>query len=210
MVNDRPDAGLAGTFHRFVVPGRRHLTLLHGNVLWMGEAERAGMGSALAEDAVAVTDGELEQLLADDWRAQLTAAWLAAFDRRHGHRERIGELLLASRVTYAGQGFCFALARFGTPRDAELLVAYLDRYLPRLDLVHDQPWALGALLHLDARLGSDRAGRFLAEGGAWRRWANAAAPKQADPDDRRALVDRLCAFADECMRTVTGPGGPRG
>ncbi|WP_129593411.1 DUF6000 family protein [Streptomyces sp. C] len=36
-------------------------------------------------------------------------------------RERIGTLLLDSEVCYAGSGYCFALARFGTAEDAGIL-----------------------------------------------------------------------------------------
>ncbi|MFI7157291.1 DUF6000 family protein [Micromonospora chalcea] len=39
------------------------------------------------------------------------------------------------------------------------LTAYLDRYLPRLDLRYDQDWALGALRCVDLRLGTSHADR---------------------------------------------------
>lgn len=58
--------------------------------------------------------------------------------RRERFRERLGELLSGSELTYAGQGYCFALARLGTAKDAELLVAYLERWLPRVDCRYDQ------------------------------------------------------------------------
>jgi hypothetical protein len=76
-------------------------------------------------------------------------------------------------LSFAGQGHCFALAGFGTPADAALPVGYLDRYLPRLDLRYDRAWAIGALLHLDRRLGTTDAERFLATGGLWQTWAAA-------------------------------------
>ena len=174
-----------------------YLKLLHGNVLrLMDSAERASFGRALAGGAREVTDAELARLLASPWRAQLTGAWLAGFDRRDRHRDAIGESLLASRTCFAGQGFCFALARFGTPEDADLLTAYLDRYLPRVDLRYDQDWAIGAILHLDARLGTRHAQRFL-DAGAWQRWAGRFGVDS--PEQRHAFIDELCAFADESM-----------
>jgi hypothetical protein len=37
---------------------------------------------------------------------------------------------VGSELTYAGQGYCFALARFGQPEDVTILTAYLNQYLP--------------------------------------------------------------------------------
>lgn len=208
MGNHRQDPSLGAIVDRYVTPDRRYLTLLHGNVLrTMARPERVSFGRALAGDARQITDGELDQLLAYEWRAQLTAAWLAGLARRDSHRDSIGELLLASRVCYAGQGFCFALARFGTRQDAQLLVDYLNRYLPRLDLVYDQPWAMGALLYLDTRLDTHHANRFL-DSGAWRRWTDATAPQHADPNTQRRNIAELCSYADDCMRSVDGPDTP--
>src|ERR1041384_2314278 len=164
------ESGVATTVDRYVFAEQRYRQLLHGNVLDMEQGERAGFGSALASDAVQVMDAEIELLLDGDWRAQITGAWLIGLGRRVRHRERVRDLLLASKLVFAGQGFCFALARFGTYEDARALVDYLDLYLQRPDLQYDQPWALGALLCLDGRHGTYEASRFLGEGGAWYTW----------------------------------------
>ncbi|MDT0457024.1 DUF6000 family protein [Streptomyces sp. DSM 41527] len=66
-------------------------------------------------------------------------------------------LLLASEVRYSGGAYCFALPRFGTHADADILGARLDRYLPRTDVHYDQPAALVALPRLDAQLGTHHA-----------------------------------------------------
>jgi hypothetical protein len=166
----------------------RHLKLLHGNVLTLPPSERTRFGRALAEDANTVSDDELTRLLAGDWRSQLTAAWLAGVARRTRHRHRIGELLLASKVTYAGQGFCFAFARFGGQEDAATLGAYLDRYLPQAHLRYDQNWAVGALLHLGVPLGDRES--------AWREWAGQQ-HLSPDPDEHRRFMEKLCVFADK-------------
>jgi hypothetical protein len=202
-------ADLRTDVDRYVTPDQRYLKLLHGNVLRMQDhAERVSFGRALAADARQITDGELLYLLGSGWRAQLTAAWLAGLTRRDQHRDRMGELLLASRVGFAGQGFCFALARFGTHRDAQLLVDYLDRYLVRHDLFYDQHWAMGALLHLDTRLDTHHARQFLADGGAWQQWADATVPQQTDPGSWRAIIDELCSFADDCIRSADESNTP--
>ena len=74
------------------------------------------------------------------------------------------------RSASAARATVFALAAFSTSHDAELLLTYLDRYLPQIDLRYDQPWALGALLHLDTQLGTHHADRLLTPDGLWHRW----------------------------------------
>lgn len=208
MRSHREDRELGAIVDRYVVPDRRYLNLLHGNFLSMNQPDRASFGRALAADARQVTDDELDRLLDYEWRAQLTAAWLAGFAHRTRLRERIGELLLASRRVYAGQGFCFALARFGTNQDARLLVEYLDRYLPQMDLRYDQPEGLGALLHLDGRLGTHEADRFLGAGGVWQRWAEPLPAMERDPEVHHSRISDSCSFADDCMRSQQEPDEP--
>lgn len=89
----------------------------------------------------------------------------------------------------------FSRARFATPADADLLVSYLDTYLPQFDKRYDQDWALGALLHIDAVLGADQTARFLSDGGLWQQWRRT----EETPAALRAWIDQLCSIADECM-----------
>ncbi|MFI9111804.1 DUF6000 family protein [Streptomyces venezuelae] len=154
-------------------------------------------------DAAAVTDAELDALLDYEWRSRLTAAWLIGVDRRASYRERIGTLLLDSEVCFAGVGYCFALARLGTRADAELLVAYLDRYLARPEFDYDQAAALGALLRLDAELGTAYADRIVAPGGPWDTWVGEQVGSDASslaPERLRAWTDLRCDFADGWTR----------
>lgn len=158
----------------------------------------------LIGDAATITDAELVALLGFEWRARLTAAWLIGVDRREAFRERIGNLLLDSEVCYSGRGYCFALARLGTHADAEILTAYLDRYLPRADLRYDQPDALGALLRLDVRLGTHHTDRFTQPDGLWDRWVQALVRLSDQPghspDEQRRWTDLQCDFADGWTR----------
>jgi hypothetical protein len=124
-------------------------------------------------------------------------------DRRRPPRtvpQRIGDLLLASEVCFSGSAYCFALARFGTRADAEILTAYLDRYLPRTDLRYDQPAALGALLRLDAQLSTHHADRLTEPDGLWDRWVQALAHLQDSPyftpAEQRRWTDLHCDFAN--------------
>ncbi|MGW1934755.1 DUF6000 family protein [Streptomyces sp. NPDC001919] len=152
----------------------------------------------LLNDAAAITDEELAALLAYEWRSRLTAAWLIGVDRRERFRDRVGDLLLASEVCYSGGAYCFALARFGTHADAEILTAYLDHYLPRTDLHYDQPSALGALLRLDAHLGTHHADRFTEPDGLWDEWVKGArrlGHPGHTPAEAHHWTDLQCDFA---------------
>ncbi|MFJ9938948.1 DUF6000 family protein [Streptomyces erythrochromogenes] len=182
----------------------RYLVLKSGRVLRPGWPHAEYFTRHLIDDAATITDAELEALLGYEWRSRLTAAWLIGVDRREAFRERIDDLLLASEVCFSGGAYCFALARFGTHADAEILTAYLDRYLPRTDLRYDQPAALGALLHLDAQLGTHHADRFTEPDGLWDRWVQALAHIQGSPyftpAEQSRLTDRLCDFANSWTR----------
>jgi hypothetical protein len=158
----------------------RYLQLLHGNFMTMDTAQRRPFLQQLAASARQASDHDLAMLLGSDWRPRLTASWLIALDRRQQFRQRIGDLLLAGELTYAGQGYCLALARFATTADAELLAAYLAQP----DKRYDQPWALGALLHLDEQLRADRADRSLTDGGPGQRWSDSA----KTPAELRELI----------------------
>ncbi|WP_435583193.1 DUF6000 family protein [Amycolatopsis thermoflava] len=198
MRDHREEPELGRIVNRYVIPGRRYHKLFFGPIARMTPEERARFGHALAEDARQVTDDELNELLDYEYRARLTAAWLIALDRRATFRERLGELLLASEFGSSGKGYCFALARFGTEQDAQLLLAYLDRYLPRVNDGFDVAEAMGALLFVEAKLGTRRADRFLQEGGLWERWAELR-PSHEAPDDYCRHTSELNAFADEWM-----------
>lgn len=159
------DPELRELVHRYVTPERRYMRLLGGDLMRMAAPELQQFTTALGHAADEISPHELGILLEGGWRERHTAAWLIAVAYRTEFRERLGELLLASEVCFAGRGYCVALATFGTPADADLLASYLDHYLRRPDLYYDQADALGALLHLDTKLHTDHAAQFLAPGG---------------------------------------------
>lgn len=177
----------------------RYLDLLHGNFLNLPDWKRAEFFQALVRDARQVTDTELEIMLAPGefagWRERLTAAWLIGLDQRTQFRGVLADLLLESDLVYAGQGYSFALTRFGQPRDADILTGYLERYLPQRDCHYDQDWVLGGLLHLDEVLGMDRAGRFLIPGGLW----SGSSISRENPLDCHLRIAELLRFADRAM-----------
>lgn len=196
-------AELLKLIRRYVTPDRRYLKL-GGSLLGMNERERAKFTRKLGEAASEISPRELGILLNGGWRERKTAAWLIAVAGRTEFRERLGELLLASEGPYAGQAYCVALATFGTSTDADLLVAYLDRYLRRPDLYYDQTAALGALLLLDARLGVDQTARFLTPEGLWQQWIDGPPSKDRDaPDSYHEFIGQLCVVADESATHCT-------
>ncbi|MFE6755625.1 DUF6000 family protein [Streptomyces sp. NPDC057684] len=194
------DPELLALVRRYVTPERRYMKL-GGSLLRMRSPEYDRFMRDLCEDAELITADEIATLLEGGWRERRTAAWLVAVSRRTEFRERLGELLLASEVCCAGLAYCVALASFGTSRDADLLAAYLDRYLRRPDLAYDQTVAMGALLFIDLNLRGDQAARFMRPSGLWQEWLQDASHMQRTTDPTPSclsLVRRLCAFVDEC------------
>ncbi|MER6218710.1 DUF6000 family protein [Streptomyces sp. NPDC001674] len=196
------DAELLTLVRRYVTPERRYLKL-GGSVLRMRSPEYDRFVRAFGYDARLISPEEIATLLEGGWRERRTAAWLIAVGRRTEFRERLGELLLASEVCCVGLAYCVALAGFGTPRDADLLAAYLDRYLLRPDLAYDQTVVMGALVFTSLNLGGDQAARFLGPDGMWEQWLHDAPHMQHTPDPAASvsLFRRLCAFVDECAET---------
>lgn len=169
-----------------------YLQVLHGNHLSLAGADReAFLADARRASAEADEEG-LRLLLWDaNWRPRLVAAWLAGVRREARLEPLIAELLLESAVSFAGQGYCFALARLGTPTAATALESYLERWLPRTDCDYDQEWALAALAGIDEP-------RAEARLGAWVRFALATC--RHDPDGAlataRARLEAMSRVAD--------------
>jgi hypothetical protein len=178
---------------RYVMPGRRYLKLLHGNVLGMPRRDQDRFLRRLRRDAERITDAELEILLTSEWRARLTASWLIAASRRATYVDRLGRLLISSELTFAGQGYCVALARIGTESAQDHLVRYLDHWLPQTECRYDQAWAMSALVIVDRKLGSELSARFLQPGGLWDAWAREEWPT----DQQVRFLSDLLALIDE-------------
>lgn len=179
--------------HTYVRPGRRYAKLM-GSWVALPPPQLRRFQRRLRRAALRAPVSDLDQLLALGWRERLTAAWLAGIARHTELRDKIGQLLLASETPHAGGGYCIALALFGEQDDADLLIAYLDRWLPRTDCRYDQADAIGALLHIDSQLRTHNADRFLAPGGLWQQWAQN--DDTADPAELRWFTDQRCILAD--------------
>lgn len=200
----RDDAELLALVRRYVTPERRYLKL-GGSLLRMQSPECDRFMRDLCEDAGLITADEIVTLLEGGWRERRTAAWLVAVSRRTEFRGRLGDLLLASEVCCAGLAYSVTLASFGTARDADLLAAYLDRYLRRPDLAYDQTVVMGALQFINLNLGGGQADRFREPDGLWQQWLQDAPHMQDDSDPAPfflSLIRRLCAFVDECAQAL--------
>ncbi len=117
------DTELRDVIDRYVTPGegniKRYLKLLHGNFAALNASERATFLRLLVEAAEQITDHELAVLFQSEWRSRITAAWLIGVNRRSQFRAHMGELLLESRLVYAGQDTASRLpgsALLTTPR----------------------------------------------------------------------------------------------
>jgi Family of unknown function (DUF6000) len=116
-----------------------------------------------------ITDREIRWLYENNyWRDTITASWLCGIGRFSQHLQKIETLLIPSRVCYAGQLHCFALARFDNTESVIVLKAYLDTYLPVGDREYDQEWAIGALRWLDRKHETDYAGIYLNNTDNWK------------------------------------------
>jgi hypothetical protein len=119
----------------------------------LAEDKKPGFCAALVKAAQTVSDRELDQLLAvREWRARMTAAWFVGLTLRKAFVERIGELLIASEMTYSGRGYCVALGLIANDQCVRYLRSYLRKYLPLNGRYYDQELAIGALTSIEGNV----------------------------------------------------------
>lgn len=152
------DPELTDLIHRFVMPHRRYLKLLHGNYLRMPAYKRRRFVRSLRQDSAEISDHSLGVMFSSEWRSRLTAAYLVAASKRANFVDELGDLLIESQLVYAGQGYCIALASIGTAAAADRLSAYLERWLPDVEARYDQLWAMAALVPSTREPGLNRRG----------------------------------------------------
>lgn len=191
----------ADVFGRYALLGRRYQKLMSGSFMELAPEERSAFGESLARDAVDISDSQLSELFAGDWRERITAAWLVGFDMRAGFRKLIEERLIAGELR-TGKAYSFALARFGDRDAAEALVEHLRRSLALHDVRSDQPWAIGALLVLDDKLKTDFASEFTGQHGVWERWVQAGISATFTAEGMKNIVTGWCDFAEVSMQRV--------
>jgi hypothetical protein len=156
-----------------------YLRLLHGNFrhLLLAEelSDKRSQEILTFRRCVAEVTPEIVTILLrqPEWRARLVGGWYAGLRGWRQFRDELGTLLVESRLCFAGQGYCAALACCADAASAEYLRRYLEVWLPQTDRDYDQHWALPALAWIDRRLGTQHAADYLAPGGLWDQWAAA-------------------------------------
>jgi Family of unknown function (DUF6000) len=146
-----------------------YLQFLHGNYVNLLKGEEQQNFIALVKQAIKeINDNAIADLLhGRGWREKLTGAWFSGLTGRTQFQDRIGSLLIESSSVYSGEGYCFALACFANEKSAELLQAYLNKWLLKLDCPYDQGWAMSTLVWLDKQRATECANKFLQPGGLW-------------------------------------------
>jgi hypothetical protein len=139
-----------------------YLELLHANFLELTGERRSRFCDHLLDAATRVRNQEHRDWLeGGSWREMLVASWLIGLREEGSLRDLVHRNLLASRTSYAGQGLCFATARFRDELSVQTLTEYLDQYLPVDGREYEQQWAIGSLAWLDSITGSAASERFL-------------------------------------------------
>jgi hypothetical protein len=148
-----------------------YLEILHGNFTGLQGIKRKRFIYRVNEACSRIDDSVIEKLLlSEDWRERIMGGWFAGLMECDKFEHQIGELLLESNRTYAGQGYCFALGRFADAASVDYLVRYLDKYLVQLDCFYDQDWAIAALMWVDGLRGTKHSAKYLAPNGLWERF----------------------------------------
>jgi hypothetical protein len=148
-----------------------YLNILHANYTGLlTQEDREVFNQNVLLALTELDEPIITELLARYWREQLTGSWFCGLKKWQHFGPQIGELLLASKTCYAGQGYSFALACFANDNSVEYLTRYLDKYLPQIDLYYDQHWAMPALMWVDEQLGTTHSYRFLVQDGLWERF----------------------------------------
>ena len=103
-----------------------------------------------------------KQLFGDfNWRTRIVGSYFSAIENFIELEDIIGIYLLKSEVSYAGDGYCLALASFNTKNGIEYLKKYLEYYLNKKDLHFDQRIVMSALNWTDKMNGTNEMGNFL-------------------------------------------------
>ena len=172
-----------------------YIKVLNGNFLQLEGAEKTNFVNSTKAALKSVTSNDIKELYhAIGWRENLVASWLAGLSRNEVFLSEIERLLIPSRTTFAGQMHCFACARFGSVRAAEVLVKYLRTYLPVGENQFDQLWAIGALHFVDKKLNKKMALPFLNDTSIW---FSKYAQQQLNPFEGIKHFDDIMKFVQE-------------
>ena len=185
----RHNAGMDEIRSRFVAPF--YLQCLHGNLVSLNPDEQYQLVQEMRAVAPQVTLDVANALWAADWRSAWMASWWAGVRRWPNAVAAVAPLLIPSRFVYSGQGHCFALSRVADLAAQDLLLRYLDTYLPQTDAYFDQEWAMAALLHVSSVLDTGVPAEV------WVGWHSWSRGKYVDVTKRAAILHELHKIADQ-------------
>lgn len=187
--------------NNWVVP--YYLNILHGNYRYLLKDDEQVSFNENVRKALLVLDEEIiQRLLAGGWREQITASWFCGLKGWSQYADEIGAKLLESKMTYAGQGHCFALACFANDKSMKYLTEYLDIYLPKTNLHYDQAWVMPALMWVDEQNDTNHASQYLASGGLWEKYV---ADKDSDSWQLDYLKEYFWNLMNYCRNNFMQP-----
>ncbi|MEI8058268.1 MAG: DUF6000 family protein [Actinomycetes bacterium] len=175
-----------------------YLNVLHGNLTRLTPSEQDSLRAQMRAVATEVSLDDARSLWAlMEWRCNIMASWWATVWGWPEAAVEVERLLLPSRLIYAGQGHCVALAGLATDDAAEVLCRYLDTYLAAPDKYYDQTWAMSALSIVDQVQGEHRAEERM---GAWSQWV-ADKPHHSGAFDAVPTIRAMLNFASSVAST---------
>jgi hypothetical protein len=148
-----------------------YLYILHGNYCYLlKDDEQTSFNKNVKKALLALDDEIVQRLLSGGWREQITGSWFCGLKGWSQYADEIGTKLIESKMTYAGQAHCFALACFANDKSVKFFTEYLNIYLPKINLHYDQGWVMPALIWVDEKNKTDYASQYLKSGGLWEKF----------------------------------------
>lgn len=194
------DPELLELVHRYVTPDRRYLKL-GGSLLRLTKPERVQFTRKLGEAANEITPTSWASCSTADGASARPRPGSSPLPTEPSSANASANSCSPAKSAMRVRATASPLPTSAPKPTASLLAAYLDRYLRRPDLYYDQAPALGALLHLDMKLGADHAARFLAPAGLWQQWIDGPPSKQHhDPHDYTEIIGQFCTITEESAR----------
>lgn len=148
MVDPNQDVQLLAAVRRYVMRGRPYLKFQGWNLRNAPQDTARDFGQRFGNISARADDLDIMLLLQGDWRAKLTASWMAAMSSRLRFGDLIGSVLLSEDGEQAKKGYAFALTSFSRNRDLACLEEFLHRILVdgRRNSAHE--WALAGWRYL--------------------------------------------------------------
>ncbi|AUG80997.1 hypothetical protein CFP65_6339 [Kitasatospora sp. MMS16-BH015] len=185
---------------------------LMGHAFVLPRARRRVFQWGLRRCARRARVADLVELLDYGWRERLVAGWLIAAGGRNELRPRLAQELSDPEPQAQLDSYCVALACLGTEQDARILRDHLVKSLAlavegREEHRRCRAAAMGALLYLDQRLGTDYSGPLLTEGGPWARWPGSSGTSVEEEKQEIATAVAFACGADPAPRSQKNQPG---